>query len=172
MKYGDLPAFDAETGDLNVIVETPKGSRNKFSYDQETGLFTLSKLLPAGKVFPLNFGFIPSTRGGDGDPLDILLVFDEILFPGCLVTARLIGGLKVQQSEKGKMQRNDRLLAVPVLPREYDPPRSIRDLGKELVQDIEEFFVSYQKMMGKECKVLGIMAAKETEKLVRQSQKK
>jgi inorganic pyrophosphatase len=135
MEPGALPAFDAETGDLNVIIETPKGSHIKFSYDEQTGLFTLSKLLPAGMVFPFNFGFVPFTRGGDGDPLDVLLVFDEPLFPGCLTAARVIGALKAQQSEKGKMKRNDRLLAVPVLPIEYSPPRSIHELDKQLLYE-------------------------------------
>src|SRR5690242_6477172 len=113
MKPGSLPAFAAESGDLNVVIETPKGSRSKFSYDEDTGLFTLSKLLPAGMAFPFSFGFVPSTRGGDGDPLDVLLVFDEPLFPGLLVAARLIGAIRARQSEDGKMKRNDRLLAVP-----------------------------------------------------------
>jgi inorganic pyrophosphatase len=166
MKPGALPAFDPESGDLNIIIETPKGSRGKFAYDEESGLFALSKLLPAGMAFPFNFGFIPSTRGGDGDPLDVLMVFDEILFPGCLVPSRLIGGLKATQFEEGKMKRNDRLLAVPVLPREYDAPRSIRDLNKNLLTDIREFFASYQRLMGKEFKVLGVLGAKEAKKLV------
>src|SRR4051812_35534403 len=106
MKHGDLPTFDHETGHLNLVIETPKASHAKFAYDEDTGFFTLSKLLPAGMAFPYNFGFIPSTRGGDGDPLDALLVFDEVLQPGCVVEARLIGVLKARQSEEGKMKRN------------------------------------------------------------------
>jgi inorganic pyrophosphatase len=172
MKPGALPPFDAETGDLNVVIETPKGSRAKYSYDEQTGFFTLSKLLPAGLAFPFSFGFIPSTRGGDGDPLDVLLVFDELLFPGCVVPARVIGGLKAQQSEKGKMKRNDRLFAVPVLPQEYSPPRSIKDLDKHLLFEIEEFFGTYQRLMGKQFKVLGVLGPREAAKLVRQSAEK
>jgi inorganic pyrophosphatase len=172
MKPGALPAFDAETGDLNVVIETPKGSRNKFSYDEATGFFTLSKLLPAGLAFPFSFGFIPSTRGGDGDPLDVLMIFDEWLFPGCVVPARLIGGLKARQSEEGKMKRNDRLFAVPVLPQEYSPPRSLRDMDKRLVSEIQEFFGNYQRLMGKKFEVLGLLSPKEAEKLVKQSREK
>lgn len=169
MSLGDLPAFDPNTGDLNVIIETPRDSRNKFAYDEATGQIALSKLLPAGKVFPFNFGFIPSTRGGDGDPLDVLLLFEEPLFPGCLVPSRLIGGLKAKQSENGRMLRNDRLLAVPVLPREYKSPRSIIDINKELMRDIKEFFVSYQELMGKEYKFLGTFNPNEAKKLVKAS---
>lgn len=170
MKPGALPAFDAETGGLTVVIETPKGSRNKFSYDEKTGFFTLSKMLPVGMAFPFSFGFIPSTRGGDGDPLDVLMVFEEFLFPGCVVAARLIGGFKAKQSEEGKMKRNDRLLAVPVLPQEYSPPRSVRDLDKRLLSEIEEFFGTYQRLMGKKFKVLGVLGPREAEKLVRESQ--
>jgi len=111
-----LPAFDKKTGDLNVIIETPKGSRNKFAYDETTGLFWLSKLLPAGMAFPYSFGFIPSTRAGDGDPVDVMMNYDEPLFPGILVPSRLIGGLKARQSDGGKMKQNDRLFTVPILP--------------------------------------------------------
>jgi inorganic pyrophosphatase len=169
MKPGTLPAFDKESGDLNVIIETPKGSRAKFSYDEASGLFSLSKLLPVGMAFPFSFGFIPSTRGGDGDPLDVLMLFDELLFPGCLVPARLIGGLKAQQSEDRKMTRNDRLLAVPVLPQEYGSPRSIRELDKRLLSEIEEFFATYQRLRGKKFKVLGQLGPTEAKELVRKS---
>ena len=170
MKPGMLPAFDEKTGDLNVIIETPRGSRAKFSYDEESGLFALSKLLPVGMAFPFSFGFIPSTRGGDGDPLDVVIVFEEKLFPGCLVPARLIGGLKAQQSDDGKMTRNDRLLAVPVMPQEYSPPSSIRDLDKHLLSELEEFFITYQRLMGKKVKMLGVLGPKEAKTLVQKSQ--
>jgi inorganic pyrophosphatase len=172
MKPGSLPAFDKETGDLNVIIETPKGSRAKFSYDEDSGLFSLSKLLPVGMAFPFSFGFIPSTRGGDGDPLDVLMFCEELLFPGCLVPARLIGGLKAQQTAQQKMVRNDRLFAVPVLPQEYGAPRSVRDLDKRLLSEIEEFFAAYQRLRGKKFKVLGQLGAIEAKELVKQSLRK
>lgn len=169
MKPGALPAFDSETGDLNVVIETPRGSRSKFSYDEETGFFELSKLLPAGMVFPYSFGFIPSTRGGDGDPLDVLMLYEESLFPGCLVPARLIGGFKAKQTEKDKLKRNDRLIAVPVLPQDYGPPQSIRDLDERLLNEVEEFFGQYQRLMGKEFKVLGLLGPGKALELVRAS---
>ncbi len=86
-----LPPIDPEDGTLNVIVETPKGSRNKFKFDEAHGLYKLGGVLPAGMSFPYDFGFIPSTKGEDGDPVDVLLLMDEPAFPGCLVSARLIG---------------------------------------------------------------------------------
>ena len=80
--YARLQPFDRESGNLNVVIDTPKGSRNKYSWDEERELFSLSGVLPAGAVFPYDFGFIPNTRGGDGDPLDVLVVMDEPAFVG------------------------------------------------------------------------------------------
>src|SRR5688500_10091266 len=73
----------------NVIIETPKGSRNKYKYDEQRGLFKLRKMLPLGSIFPFDFGFLPSTRGADGDPLDVLVLMDAPTFPGCVVLVRL-----------------------------------------------------------------------------------
>src|SRR5919202_2577365 len=107
-----LEPFDAASGEVNVIIETPKGSRNKFKYDEQRGLFKLSGVLPAGAVFPFDFGFVPSTRGEDGDPLDVLVLMDEPAFAGCLVPSRLIGVIEAEQTEEGTTERNDRLIAV------------------------------------------------------------
>src|SRR5436190_23071792 len=77
-----LAAPDPQSGLVNVIIDTPKGSRNKFKYDEELGLFRLSKVLPLGSSFPYDFGFIPGTRGEDGDALDVLVLLDEAAMPG------------------------------------------------------------------------------------------
>src|ERR1051325_11774742 len=107
-----LRAYAEESGELHVIIETPKGSRNKFNYDAGHDLFKLGGVLPAGAVFPFDFGFIPSTLGGDGDALDVLLLMDEPAFPGCLIPARVIGAIEAKQTENGKTERNDRLIAA------------------------------------------------------------
>ena len=88
---GSLKPFDEESGDLNVVIETPKGCRNKYKFDEKTEIFKLGGVLPIGASFPFDFGFIPNTLGGDGDPLDVLLLMDEPAVPGCLVPARLVG---------------------------------------------------------------------------------
>jgi inorganic pyrophosphatase len=89
----ELPAVDPDSGRLNVVVDTPKGSRNKYKFDEQHGQWRLSKVLPQGLSFPYDFGFLPSTRGDDGDPVNVLLLMDEAAFPGCVVPARLIGVL-------------------------------------------------------------------------------
>src|SRR5437763_6775127 len=104
------PIKDGET--VQVVIETPRGNRNKFKYDPESGFFKLSKILPEGMVFPYDFGFVPSTKGEDGDPLDVLVLTDDPLFPGCLVDCVMIGVIEAEQEEDGETQRNDRLIAV------------------------------------------------------------
>ena len=144
----DLPAFDPETGTLNAVVETPKGRRNKFKFDEKRGLFVLGKVLPAGAVFPFDFGFVPSTKGGDGDPLDVLVLMDEPAFPGCLVPSRLVGVIEAEQTEEGETVRNDRLLAVADESNAYRDVRSIGQLSAALLDEIEHFFTSYQEIEG------------------------
>src|SRR5687767_9047039 len=100
-----LETYDDESDGLNVIAETPKGSRNKFKYDERYGCFKLGGVLPVGTSFPYDFGFIPSTLGGDGDPLDALILMDEPAFPGCLIVCRLIGVIEAQQTQEGKTER-------------------------------------------------------------------
>src|ERR1051325_1025705 len=104
--------LDAEKGTCRAIIETPKGYRNKFRYDPGTGLFMLGGLLPEGMMFPFDFGFIPSTLGEDGDPLDILVLMDAPAHVGCLIEVRIIGIIQAEQIQKGKTESNDRLLGV------------------------------------------------------------
>ena len=107
-----LSAREPDSGLVRVVVDTPKGSRNKYKYDETLGLYRLSKVLPVGIAFPYDFGFIPSTRAEDGDPLDVLVLGEEALFPGCLVTVRLVGVIQAEQTEHGKTFRNDRLMGA------------------------------------------------------------
>src|SRR4051812_24371552 len=134
-------------GEVHVVIDTPKGSRNKVKWDEKLGVFKLSHVLTAGAAFPFDFGFVPGTHADDGDALDVLVLSDEPFFSGCLVTARLIGGIKAEQTENGKTLRNDRLLAVAAASRLYGPVRGINDLPATLVAEIEHFFVSYNQML-------------------------
>ena len=108
-----LVAFeDRKNAVVQVVIETPKGSRNKFAFDTDQHVFVLKKVLPEGMVFPHAFGFIPHTKAEDGDPTDILVLMDEPSFVGCVVPSRLVGVMEAEQTEDGKTQRNDRLIAV------------------------------------------------------------
>ncbi len=137
---------DSAKKTIQLIVETPSGSRNKYKYDQKTKRLKLSKVLPEGMIFPYDFGFIPGTKAEDGDPLDVLVLVDAPTFPGCEVEARVIGVIKANQKEGQKENRNDRLIAVAEQSVLYAEIKEIDDLDSTLLKQIEEFFTNYQKV--------------------------
>jgi inorganic pyrophosphatase len=166
-----LDAFD-EGGDLNVVIETPKGSRNKYTYDEETGLFKLGGVLPSGASFPFDFGFVPSTLGGDGDPLDVLVLMDEPAFTGCLVHVRLVGVVEAEQTERGgETERNDRLIGVAAESRLQRHVRALGSLSPDLLEEVEHFFVSYNQFKGKEFRPLGRFGPQKALNLVEEGAK-
>jgi len=162
----DLAPFDEESGHVNAIIDTPKGSRNKFKFDEKLGMFRLGGALPLGAVFPFDFGYIPSTRGGDGDPLDILILMDDPAFPGCLVPAKLIGVIEANQTEGQKTTRNDRLIAVAADSRNHSHVRFLGDLNSNLVHEIGRFFVSYNETKGKQFEILSRLGPERAVKLI------
>jgi len=95
----DIPPRESGRGRVHVVIDTPAGSRNKYRYDEQLGIFRISRVLPQGAVFPYDFGFIPGTRAEDGDALDVLVLQFPASFPGCLATVRLIGVLHAEQRD-------------------------------------------------------------------------
>ena len=167
-----LPAFDQEEADLvTVIVETPKGSRNKYAFDSEERIFALKKVLPAGMAFPYDFGFVPSTTGGDGDPLDVLVLMDEPAFPGCKLTCRIVGVIEGEQGDKKDTERNDRVIAVEEGNHSYAHVKRIDDLGKQFEKELEEFFVNYHRLSGKEYRILALKGPAAARRCVKQARK-
>jgi len=152
-----LRPMDEQGGELVVvIIETPKGSRNKYAYDTEQRIFALSKVLPAGMAFPYDFGFVPSTLGGDGDPLDVLVLMDEPAFPGCKLQCRIIGIVEGEQVGKRKKVRNDRVIAIEAANHSYARVSHIDDLGREFEHELEKFFVNYHSLSGKSYRILAV----------------
>lgn len=141
---------------LRVVIETPKGSRNKFAFDAKQHIFELKKVLPAGMEFPYDFGFVPSTEADDGDPIDVLVLMDEPAFPGCVLSCRPIGVIEGEQGDKKEKERNDRIIAVEQHAHRWADVKTIDDLGKEFCRELEEFFVNYHKLTGKEYRVLDL----------------
>ncbi|HEY6445942.1 MAG TPA: inorganic diphosphatase [Acidobacteriaceae bacterium] len=166
-----LKPIDKEDGLLQVIVETPAGSRNKFAYDPEQGIFALKKVLPAGMTFPYDFGFLPRTIAGDGDPIDVLLLMDEPVYPGIAVRARLIGVIEGEQIEGKQKTRNDRLVAVADANHQYANVRKLNDLPKQWIKELETFFVNYHGLEGKEYRLLGCKGAETAMRLIQQARK-
>jgi inorganic pyrophosphatase len=164
----ETPTFDDE-GDLRVVIETPKGSRNKYDYDPQCDCMDLATVLPEGMSFPYDFGFAPSTLGEDGDPLDILVLMDAPVIPGCVIRARLIGAIEAKQREKskGKWIRNDRLLAVACHAQTHQGVRSIKGLRPHLLDEIKAFFVEYNVLRGREFKPQGDAGPARAQKLLK-----
>ena len=153
-RLNPLDSDDNET--IQVIIETPKGSRNKYAFDEQEKIFALKKVLPAGMTFPYDFGFIPSTKADDGDPVDVLVLMDEPAFPGCLLKCRVIGVIEGEEGKKKDKERNDRIVAIEQANHSFAAIKHVDDLGKKFVQELEEFFVNYHDLTGKQFRVTGV----------------
>jgi inorganic pyrophosphatase len=154
-----------------VIVETPKGSRNKFAFDSKQETFSLKKVLPAGMAFPYDFGFLPQTIAPDGDPIDVLLLMDEPAFPGCAVGARLIGVIEGEQVDGKKRIRNDRLVAVAEVNHIYANIKKLSDLPSHFLLELQDFFVNYHQLEGKKYKLLGARGIHIASKLIKEARR-
>ncbi|MFD0941497.1 inorganic diphosphatase [Pedobacter boryungensis] len=155
---------------ITVIIETPKGK--KYKCDIEQGYVKLKKLLPAGLIFPYDFGFIPGTIGGDGDPLDVMVISEIETFSGCAIDCRIIGGLKAVQTERdGKKIRNDRLFAIPEISEQYVSINELKDLPQQVIHEIEQFFINYNEQAGKVFEPLNHFSAKKALKLIENSKR-
>src|SRR5437763_314027 len=125
---------------VTVIVESPKGNAQKYNYEPEMNCFKLAKLLPAGLVFPYDFGFIINTKGEDGDPLDVIIISEVKTFPGCCMDCRIIGAITANQTERdGKTERNDRFLAVPEVSEVFKDITDYSQLPEGPIVQIENF---------------------------------
>lgn len=162
-----LDPIDAD-GNINVLIETPKGSRDKYDINHEVGLFEWSLALPEGVTFPYSFGFVPNTLAEDGDPLDIILLLDGEVPQGTLVKARAIGVLQMEQDEgEAGMVRNDRVIAVANLSRIFGGVRKLEDLREGFMWDMEEFFSTYNRMIDRKVKFLNRESVAEADKLIK-----
>lgn len=150
-----------------VIVETPFGSRAKFVFDEDSGMFVLGKLLPEGLSFPCDFGFVPSTCGGDGDPLDVILLNECPLPVGCVAHVRLIGVIEVGQWRDGEPRvRNDRLVARLLESRLFNQVGDISDLPHGMVDGWNAFFAHYKHARGQRLEVLSVGGAQAAAEMI------
>jgi inorganic pyrophosphatase len=165
-----LQSLDKKDKDQNdntmvqVVIETPKGSRNKYAFDSEEKVFRLKKVLPAGMTFPYDFGFVPRTLAEDGDPVDVLVLMDEPAFPGCVLKCRLIGIIEGEQGDGKDKERNDRVVAVEKENHSFADIDHVDDLGKEFTHELEEFFVNYHKLSGEQYRVIDVKGPKQAKK--------
>ena len=149
-----LPSI-VSSGIVNVVIDTPKESRHKYKFDERWNCFKLSRILPAGAMFPYDFGSIPRTLAEDGDALDVLILSDAPTFVGCVLSGKVIGILMGEQTQDEKVIRNDRLLAVPVTPVNPVETSHIEELPPSVLNEIEHFFRSYNLAHGRTFTTLG-----------------
>jgi inorganic pyrophosphatase len=167
-----LQSLDQKDRDQNdnvlvqVVIETPKGSRNKYSFDSEEKVFRLKTVLPAGMTFPYDFGFIPRTLAEDGDPVDVLVLMDEPAFPGCVLKCRLVGIIEGEQGQGKDKERNDRVVAIEKENHSFADIDNIDDLGKKFVRELEEFFVNYHQLRDEEYRILDVKGPKQARKRI------
>ena len=157
---------------ISVTIETPRGGRNKLKFEPAKKMYSLSKILPEGMVFPYDFGFVPGTKAADGDPLDVLVLTDEPLFPGCLVECRLIGVIELTQEEAGKKERNDRLVAVALASLLYADVQDLAGLNGVVLKQVEQFFVNYQRVRNINVAILGRYDPDKAKEVLRRSRRK
>lgn len=150
-----LPVHGAD-GAVHVVVEAMAGTRNKLKYEPALGAFALHHVLPLGTSFPYGFGFVPSTLGGDGDPLDAVLFADEPLPPGTVAACRMVGVIEAEQGRPGQARyRNDRLLAVARENHLYGDWHDLADVPPRVLDELERFFAFYDRQRGIDFVVLG-----------------
>jgi inorganic pyrophosphatase len=152
---------------VTVMVESPKGYNQKFDYDPKSQRFLLNKILPAGLVFPFDFGMIPGTKGEDGDPLDIIVISESATFPGCLIECRIIGALKAEQTERnGETMRNDRFIGVPNVTQLFSEVKTLGQLPEAILNQLEAFFKNYNEQAGKQFRVTARLDAVQAAQLL------
>jgi inorganic pyrophosphatase len=142
---------------VEAIVEIPRGSRNKYEFDQATGFIRLDRVLFSSVHYPADYGFIPGTKSADGDPLDAMIIVEEPTFPGCRVQIRPIGVL-LMQDEKGQ---DEKILGVPVADPRFEDIADLKDLPKHWLVEIENFFQTYKVLEGKKSSVHGWQGAEK-----------
>lgn len=165
----DLTRLDPydDDGALRVFVEAPRGSSLKLEYDPHLRVFTVSRELPLGVLYPFDWGFIPGTRGDDGDPLDALALHHSSTYPGVLLPCRILGMVEIVQRErKGTPEVNNRIIATPRWHTALEELKEARDLPKVAREQLERFFLTTATMTGKRLKIKGWASQRDTERFI------
>ncbi len=155
----DLAAGDDVPNVLYAVIEIPKGSRNKYEYNKQAGVFALDRVLYSPFVYPADYGFVPQTHYDDGDPLDILVMMNQPTFVGCVVPCRPLGMLHMVDSGEG----DSKILAVPADDPYFKHYASLSDVSPHYLKEIEHFFQAYKHLQGKVCETQGWADLAETQ---------
>jgi inorganic pyrophosphatase len=161
-----LPTW-ADKQYIYAVVETPRGSTCKLDFDSNLRAFTLAKPLMAGLTYPYDWGFIPSTKAEDGDPLDVLVIHDAQTYPGVVLRCKPVGILEIEQKKKGKKERNDRVFAVPDRSPLDTDLEDARRLPSRAREELEQFFRATNALEDKEIEFLGWRGPAHTIKTIK-----
>ncbi len=163
----DLSLIPAQPkpGVLNVLIEIPGGSKNKYEFDKDMGAMALDRVLYSSVVYPCDYGFIPNTLAGDGDPLDGLVLMDQPTFPGCVIPARPLGMLEMIDGG----DPDEKLLCVPVKDPRYANVKQLSDIAQHRLDEIAEFFGTYKRLEKKETIIQGWKDLDATTKVIEAS---
>ena len=143
--WHDVPLGDNSPEEINVIIETPDGSSNKYEVDKETGLIRLDRANYSGIPFPFNYGFVPQTYWHDGDAMDVVLLTTFPIPSGILVPARPVAIMEMNDTGED----DAKIIAVPVEDKWWDDVQDAKDLNPHLTKEIKHFFESYKALNGK-----------------------
>jgi inorganic pyrophosphatase len=168
--FFNLPLF-TEDGDVHVVIETPRSSHVKFAYDPKLKAFVLRKSLLTGLTYPHDWGFAPSTKADDGDPLDVMVIHDGMTYPGVVVICRVIGILQIEQKSKNESERNDRVFGVPLRSHSEKSLTDVRDLTRPIQEELEKFFIATEELEDKKLKILGWEGPKTALMTIKQAAK-
>ncbi|BDA39823.1 inorganic diphosphatase [Candidatus Atelocyanobacterium thalassae] len=149
----DLKLIPAQpkSGLVNILVEIPAGSKNKYEFDKNMQSFTLDRALHTSVHYPYDYGFIPNTVAENGDPLDAMVIMDQPTFPGCVIASRPIGMLEIVDGK----EYDQKILCIPDRDIRYTYVKSLNDINVHRLNEIAEFFRTYQNLEKKTIKILG-----------------
>ncbi|MBZ8178741.1 MAG: inorganic diphosphatase [Oscillatoria sp. PMC 1051.18] len=150
MDLSRIPA-QPKPGIVNVLIEIPAGSKNKYEFDKDLNAFALDRVLYSSVHYPYDYGFIPNTLADDGDPLDGMVLIDQPTFPGCTIAARPIGMLEMIDSG----DRDEKIICVPDKDPRYTQVKSLENVASHRLDEIAEFFRTYKNLENKKTEILG-----------------
>jgi len=158
-----IPA-QPEPGVINVLIEIPAGSKNKYEFDKDMGAMILDRVLFASVQYPYDYGFVPNTLADDGDPLDGMVIMDQPTFPGCVIASRPIGMLEMIDGG----DRDEKILCVPTEDPRYANVSALSDIASHRLDEIAEFFRTYKNLEKKVTEILGWKDVDQVRPLVEQ----
>ncbi len=170
--WHDIPTGDEAPEKINVIIENPKGSKNKYEIDKKTGIIKLDRAMKTSQDFPFDYGFVPQTLWEDNDPLDVIVISTYPLSPGILLEARPVGVMRMIDCGEG----DDKIISVPESDPRWDNIKDIKDINTHMLKEFKHFFETYKTIEDKKVVINGFQgrkaALKSVEKGIRLYKKK